>query len=70
MAGHHLALYNFGLHVDDYDSPAVEGFRLRITVALARAFVESLAPVLPAGGRAQSDRAGCPHSFGRRATSM
>lgn len=29
MAGHHLAIYNFGLHVDDYDSPAVEGFRLR-----------------------------------------
>ena len=29
MRGHHLALYNFGLHVDDYDSPRVEGFRLR-----------------------------------------
>ena len=29
MRGHHLAIYNFGLHVDDYDSPRVEGFRLR-----------------------------------------
>lgn len=29
MGGHHLAIYNFGLHVDDYDSPRVEGFRLR-----------------------------------------
>ncbi|NLR99006.1 DUF3291 domain-containing protein [Rhizobium sp. P38BS-XIX] len=25
----HLAMYNFGLHVAAYDSPAVEGFRLR-----------------------------------------
>lgn len=25
----HLAIYNFGLHVAPYDSPAVEGFRLR-----------------------------------------
>lgn len=29
MHGHHLAVYNFGLHVDDYESPRVEGFRLR-----------------------------------------
>ena len=29
MRGHHLAIYNFGLHVDDYESPHVEGFRLR-----------------------------------------
>lgn len=29
MRGHHLAVYNFGLHVDAYDSPRVEGFRLR-----------------------------------------
>lgn len=29
MRGHHLAIYNFGLHVDDYESPRVEGFRLR-----------------------------------------
>jgi hypothetical protein len=29
MSGHHLAVYNFGLHVDDYESPRVEGFRLR-----------------------------------------
>ena len=29
MHGHHLAIYNFGLHVDDYESPHVEGFRLR-----------------------------------------
>ena len=29
MRGHHLAVYNFGLHVDDYESPRVEGFRLR-----------------------------------------
>ena len=29
MRGHHLAAYNFGLHVDDYESPRVEGFRLR-----------------------------------------
>ena len=28
-ARHHLAMYNFGLHVADYESPAVEGFRLR-----------------------------------------
>ena len=28
-AGKHLAIYNFGLHVAPYDSPAVEGFRLR-----------------------------------------
>jgi len=27
--GKHLAMYNFGLHVAAYDSPAVEGFRLR-----------------------------------------
>ncbi|MBB4571462.1 DUF3291 domain-containing protein [Rhizobium leucaenae] len=27
--GKHLAMYNFGLHVAPYDSPAVEGFRLR-----------------------------------------
>ena len=25
----HLAMYNFGLHVEAYESPAVEGFRLR-----------------------------------------
>ena len=25
----HLAVYNFGLHVEAYESPAVEGFRLR-----------------------------------------
>jgi len=29
MGGFHLALYNFGLHVDGYESPRVEGFRLR-----------------------------------------
>jgi len=29
MRGHHLAIYNFGLHIDDYESPRVEGFRLR-----------------------------------------
>lgn len=29
MHGHHLAIYNFGLHVDDFESPRVEGFRLR-----------------------------------------
>lgn len=29
MRGHHLAVYNFGLHVDAYESPRVEGFRLR-----------------------------------------
>ena len=29
MRGHHLAVYNFGLHVDEYESPRVEGFRLR-----------------------------------------
>lgn len=29
MRGHHLAIYNFGLHVDDFESPRVEGFRLR-----------------------------------------
>ncbi|WP_421589818.1 DUF3291 domain-containing protein [Shinella sp. M27] len=29
MRGHHLAAYNFGLHVDDYESLRVEGFRLR-----------------------------------------
>jgi len=29
MPGHHLAAYNFGLHVDTYESPRVEGFRLR-----------------------------------------
>lgn len=29
MRTHHLAIYNFGLHVDDYESPRVEGFRLR-----------------------------------------
>lgn len=29
MRGHHLAVYNFGLHVNDYESPRVEGFRLR-----------------------------------------
>lgn len=28
-AGKHLAMYNFGLHVAAYESPAVEGFRLR-----------------------------------------
>ncbi|KAA1179252.1 DUF3291 domain-containing protein [Rhizobium tropici] len=28
-AGRHLAMYNFGLHVSAYESPAVEGFRLR-----------------------------------------
>lgn len=28
-ADHHLALYNFGLHVASFESPAVEGFRLR-----------------------------------------
>ncbi|MDL2403276.1 DUF3291 domain-containing protein [Rhizobium mayense] len=27
--GKHLAMYNFGLHVAPYDSPEVEGFRLR-----------------------------------------
>ncbi|AYG60678.1 DUF3291 domain-containing protein [Rhizobium jaguaris] len=27
--GKHLAMYNFGLHVAPYDSPAVEGFLLR-----------------------------------------
>ncbi len=27
--GKHLAMYNFGLHVGTYESPAVEGFRLR-----------------------------------------
>ena len=27
--GKHLAMYNFGLHVAPYESPAVEGFRLR-----------------------------------------
>jgi hypothetical protein len=25
MRGHHLAAYNFGLHVDDYESPASKG---------------------------------------------
>lgn len=29
MRGHHLAVYNFGLHLDDYESPLIEGFRLR-----------------------------------------
>jgi hypothetical protein len=29
MSGQHLAAYNFGLHVDDYESLRVEGFRLR-----------------------------------------
>lgn len=29
MRGHHLAIYNFGLHIDDYESPRVKGFRLR-----------------------------------------
>ena len=29
MRGHHLAIYNFGLHVDVFESPRVEGFRLR-----------------------------------------
>jgi hypothetical protein len=29
MAGHQLAIYNFGLFVADYESPEVEGFRLR-----------------------------------------
>lgn len=29
MRGHHLAVYNFGLHIDDYESPLVLGFRLR-----------------------------------------
>ncbi|AYG67518.1 MULTISPECIES: DUF3291 domain-containing protein [unclassified Rhizobium] len=28
-AGKHLAMYNFGLHVAAYESPDVEGFRLR-----------------------------------------
>lgn len=28
-AGKHLAMYNFGLHVAAYESPAVEGFRVR-----------------------------------------
>ncbi|MGZ9718435.1 DUF3291 domain-containing protein [Rhizobium miluonense] len=28
-AGKHLVMYNFGLHVAAYESPAVEGFRLR-----------------------------------------
>lgn len=28
-AGKHLAMYNFGLHVAAYESPEVEGFRLR-----------------------------------------
>lgn len=38
--GKHLAMYNFGLHVAAYESPAVEGFRLRETAnfeAAARA---------------------------------
>jgi hypothetical protein len=38
--GKHLAMYNFGLHVAAYESPAVEGFRLREEVnfeAAARA---------------------------------
>ncbi|SOC47180.1 uncharacterized protein DUF3291 [Rhizobium subbaraonis] len=34
---HHLAMYNFGLHVDDYESPAVEGFRLREAANFAAA---------------------------------
>lgn len=29
MASHHLAIYNFGLFLDDYESPRIEGFRLR-----------------------------------------
>ncbi|MFT4182637.1 MAG: DUF3291 domain-containing protein [Rhizobium sp.] len=28
-SGKHLAMYNFGLHVAPYESPQVEGFRLR-----------------------------------------
>ncbi|OJF90795.1 hypothetical protein AX760_23875 [Pararhizobium antarcticum] len=28
-SGAHLAIYNFGLFVAPYDSPGVEGFRLR-----------------------------------------
>lgn len=34
---HSLAMYNFGLHVDDYESPAVEGFRLREAANFAAA---------------------------------
>ncbi|WP_440980661.1 DUF3291 domain-containing protein [Shinella sumterensis] len=29
MRGHHLAVYNFGIHVDEYESDRVAGFRLR-----------------------------------------
>ncbi len=28
-AGHHLAIYNFGIHVDTYDTAPVQGFALR-----------------------------------------
>ena len=40
-ARHHLAMYNFGLHVADYESPAVEGFRLRAWPALVLWWVEA-----------------------------
>jgi hypothetical protein len=29
MRGHHLAVYNFGIHLDEYESERVAGFRLR-----------------------------------------
>lgn len=28
-AGHHLAIYNFGIHVETYDTASVQGFALR-----------------------------------------
>ncbi|MFK0166842.1 DUF3291 domain-containing protein [Rhizobium sp. NPDC090279] len=36
-AGKHLAMYNFGLHVAAYESPEVEGFRLREAANFAAA---------------------------------
>lgn len=36
-AAHHLAMYNFGLHVADYDQPEVLGFRLREPLNFAAA---------------------------------
>ena len=39
--GFHLAMYNFGLHVDDYDAPEVQGFRLREPLNFAAAEIAS-----------------------------
>ncbi|PWV98033.1 uncharacterized protein DUF3291 [Hoeflea marina] len=36
-ASHHLAMYNFGLHVAAYDQPEVLGFRLREPLNFAAA---------------------------------